>query len=273
MPHKDRAAKNAYHRAYSQKHKDVINARVVACNRKARLDRYAKIQTIKEASPCTDCGRSYASFVMDFDHRDPTQKVSDVSTLVKNCASWARVLDEIAKCHLVCVCCHRLRTYKGENSYRTRRYEHQRAALDELKASPCFDCGGSFKPCQMDFDHVEGGKVANIAQLVGGPTEGLLDEVAKCHLVCANCHRTRGATKGRPFAPEHSITLVMKLRWLLEATPQPKDKRRNAFSLPHLLGKVADKELAAQTGLSREMVAWHRRRAGILMTRQGEVRA
>lgn len=271
MPHKDKDQKNAYHRAYREAHKGVIHARVVACNKRARHERYAKIQALKEASPCTDCGQKYPYFVMDFDHRDPTLKVAGVATLVKRYGP--QLMTEIAKCDLVCANCHRARTYKGENSYRTRRYEHHRAVLDELKSTtPCLDCGGSYKPCQMDFDHLDPkDKTANIARLVEGTSEALLKELGKCHLVCANCHRVRGHTGVRPEALEHSVKLVMLARALLETLPVPEDKRFAAFPLPHLLGKVADKELAAKTGISREMVAWYRRKAGIMMTRQGEV--
>lgn len=53
-------------------------------------------------------------------------------------------------------------------------------------------------------------------------------------------------------------------------TPYPGDKRRAPFPLPGLLGQVPDKELAERTGLSRAMVAWHRRKAGIVLNRQGE---
>lgn len=269
MPHKDPEQKRAYERAYREAHKDVLHARVVACNRRARHERYAKIQALKVASPCLDCGKSFPYVVMDFDHRDPSTKVAEVPVLVKNGAAWDRVLEEIAKCDLVCACCHRLRTYKGDTNFRSRRYQHHRAALDKLKGStPCLDCGGSFKPAQMDFDHL-GGKVANIAQLVGGTTEALLEELGKCHLVCANCHRVRGHEGVRPEAPGHTLELVRRAKALLE-TSVPEDKRVVAFPFPDLLGRVPDKELAVTTGLSREMVAWHRRKAGIVLTRQGE---
>lgn len=44
----------------------------------------------------------------------------------------------------------------------------------------------------MDFDHVSGEKVITIAALLRycSPSR-LLSEIAKCELVCANCHRIR----------------------------------------------------------------------------------
>ena len=55
------------------------------------------------------------------------------------------------------------------------------------------DCGGSFPPVCMDFDHVRGEKLFNIGSEARGGVgwERILAEVAKCELVCANCHRIR----------------------------------------------------------------------------------
>lgn len=267
----DKARRNAYHRAYREANKVVLHARAVAYNKRRRHKDYAKIQAIKEGAPCLDCGLSFPYFVMDFDHRDPETKRADVSALIKCGYAWSIVLDEISKCDLLCACCHRMRTYKGNNSYRTRRFQHHRAVLDELKKStPCLDCGGLFEPAAMDFDHI-GDKTANIAALVGVSNVALLDELSKCHLVCANCHRVRGASGIRPQAPGHSAGLVRRAQTLMESIPVPQDQRYVSFPLPQLLGTVPDKELAAITGVSRQMVAWHRRKAGIRMTRQGEV--
>lgn len=58
--------------------------------------------------PCTDCGVSYPWYVMDFDHlRDKEFNLCHAQKLSKN-----RVLDEIAKCEVVCSNCHRKRTYQ-----------------------------------------------------------------------------------------------------------------------------------------------------------------
>jgi hypothetical protein len=49
---------------------------------------------------------------MDFDHRDSETKTGNVSNMVKRYnAGLARLLDEIAKCDVVCSNCHRLRTH------------------------------------------------------------------------------------------------------------------------------------------------------------------
>jgi hypothetical protein len=59
--------------------------------------------------------------------------------------------------------------------------------------TPCSDCGGNFEAVCMDFDHCNGEKLHNIGTLMarGASIKKLAKEVAKCELVCANCHRLR----------------------------------------------------------------------------------
>ncbi len=72
------------------------------------------------------------------------------------------------------------------------------AHVTTLKRRPCMDCGGTFPPVCMDFDHLPGnkksGNVSTMARL-GWSTEKILAEIAKCDLVCSNCHRIRTATR------------------------------------------------------------------------------
>ncbi len=69
--------------------------------------------------------------------------------------------------------------------------------LRDLKSRPCMDCGRRFPPQVMDFDHVRGVKVLNVSKFASRKLslERLLEEVAKCDLVCANCHRIRTARR------------------------------------------------------------------------------
>lgn len=65
---------------------------------------------LKNDKACMDCGIIYPYYVMDFDHRDASTKIAEVSKLVSN-GELQALLDEIAKCDLVCANCHRRRTY------------------------------------------------------------------------------------------------------------------------------------------------------------------
>jgi hypothetical protein len=76
--------------------------------------------------------------------------------------------------------------------YNRDQYARYRRRLDELKSLPCADCGGNFPPYVMDFDHLDATiKKFNVGVNKRYGWEVMLREVAKCELVCANCHRIR----------------------------------------------------------------------------------
>ena len=78
------------------------------------------------------------------------------------------------------------------------RYHARKAALIALKGGQCMDCGYKAHPAALEFDHVRGSKVCSIATLLQGARwEEVLTEVAKCELVCANCHAIRTQTRLR----------------------------------------------------------------------------
>lgn len=65
------------------------------------------------------------------------------------------------------------------------------------KNRPCADCGRSFPPIAMDFDHVRGAKVDVVSRIAlrQFSISRLQDEIAKCEVVCAICHRLRTARR------------------------------------------------------------------------------
>ena len=65
--------------------------------------------------------------------------------------------------------------------------------LKDLKEkNHCMDCKISYPYYMMDFDHVRGTKQANVAELINTLSKKRLDaEIAKCEIVCSNCHRAR----------------------------------------------------------------------------------
>lgn len=64
----------------------------------------------KDNKPCADCGRVCRYFALDYDHRDPGQKIKCVSELTGY--TKETLLAEIDKCDLVCATCHRYRTFE-----------------------------------------------------------------------------------------------------------------------------------------------------------------
>jgi hypothetical protein len=74
-----------------------------------------------------------------------------------------------------------------------RRRARIRRILAEAKDRPCADCGVRYPRFVMDFDHRTGQKRFNIGRDALGRSseQALKDEIRKCEVVCANCHRIR----------------------------------------------------------------------------------
>jgi hypothetical protein len=71
------------------------------------------------------------------------------------------------------------------------RIDGNRALVLAAKSGPCMDCGGVFHYSVMDLDHVRGEKRFALA-LAGHYSKAVVEaEIAKCDLVCSNCHRMR----------------------------------------------------------------------------------
>lgn len=74
-----------------------------------------------------------------------------------------------------------------------RRMDANRTIIRQAKTVPCTDCGVQYPPHVMQFDHLDPAqKHFNVGER--GPTLGesrLTAEIAKCEVVCANCHADR----------------------------------------------------------------------------------
>lgn len=75
--------------------------------------------------------------------------------------------------------------------------EKKKERVRELKSGPCADCDVSYPYYVMDFDHVRGEKYGAVGTMLatGYAMATVEAEIAKCDLVCANCHRVRTFTR------------------------------------------------------------------------------
>ena len=85
----------------------------------------------------------------------------------------------------------RLRTRRRVKRVRLRTRE---LVLQYLEAHPCVDCGED-DPVVLQFHHVRGTKRDNVGSLVCDSYEWHVveEEIAKCAVLCANCHSRRTA--------------------------------------------------------------------------------
>jgi hypothetical protein len=145
--------------------------------------------------------------MMDFAHRDPSTKSFALSGKVQ-LKSEKTLLREVAKCDVVCANCHRVRTQRQRASFswswpqggdsprlaaKTEIRLRQVELLTRLCCVPCLDCAGSFPSFVMELDQRDPQtKRALVSRMAGRASDRrILDEVAKCDVVCSNCHRNR----------------------------------------------------------------------------------
>lgn len=89
---------------------------------------------------------------------------------------------------------HRASCRSCDKLVRKPRIDELREWSDALKDKPCMDCGVKYPPYIMHWDHRPGTtKSASVGRLrsTGANKEKILAEVAKCDLVCSNCHMER----------------------------------------------------------------------------------
>lgn len=74
-----------------------------------------------------------------------------------------------------------------------------------LLAHPCVDCGED-DLVTLDFDHVCGGKVDSVTELLNTyrSLKRIKEEVGKCEVRCANCHRKRHAATHPTWRSKYS---------------------------------------------------------------------
>lgn len=85
---------------------------------------------------------------------------------------------------------------RNSDKYKKRtleRREQAKECIRKAKTGPCVDCG-LVDPRVMEFDHLpHHEKRATVANMptMGYSVASIEEEIAKCELVCANCHRIR----------------------------------------------------------------------------------
>lgn len=83
---------------------------------------------------------------------------------------------------------------RSQTAARLARWrEHKRFFVEMYLCNhPCVDCGES-DPVVLEFDHVRGVKLNNVSNLISGMGKfhQLMDEISKCDVRCANCHRKK----------------------------------------------------------------------------------
>lgn len=84
--------------------------------------------------------------------------------------------------------------WQGQVGGSSLKVVRARAFVQAFKSNkPCLDCHICYPFYILDFDHVRGPKINDISTMVakGRSIFHIEQEIAKCDLICANCHRHR----------------------------------------------------------------------------------
>ena len=94
--------------------------------------------------------------------------------------------------------------YIDQAAARTQRVrlERTRLLLDHFAEHPCTDCGER-DPLVLEFDHLRDKSFDVATAIVDRPWSTVLEEIEKCEVVCANCHRRR------TFRRKRSVRLML----------------------------------------------------------------
>jgi hypothetical protein len=81
-----------------------------------------------------------------------------------------------------------------------KRKQELKTKIDEIKSkTSCVDCGKSYPPWVMQFDHLRDKKFEISRSIaLGYGLLKLMEEITKCDVVCANCHADRTHKRSHP---------------------------------------------------------------------------
>lgn len=174
---------------YRVQHYTLNKDKIYRNNINRRIYLAQEIDKLKDF-PCIDCSVKYEPFCMDFDHL--SDKLMAISKMVHETFSLEKIKEEILKCELVCVLCHKNRTYQRLQEKEKKElypcYNRNKAIIVLAKSQPCAICNIQYNPWQMEFDHLRD-KEMPVGQMLGVAEWRLYNEIAKCQILCALCHR------------------------------------------------------------------------------------
>lgn len=187
MPYADKNKQQEFQRLHYKKYKD----RFVQRTRDRRKANRLYVNEYKKSNICVKCGTSNY-LVLDFHHVNPSDKTKEISELVKQ-SNIKKIKEEIIKCQLLCANCHRIEHYKHDTircDYKNQIHD----SVKQIKIEAGCKCCGIKDYRVLEFHHTDSStKIATVATLCRKvkkcDVELVFDEIAKCDVVCANCHR------------------------------------------------------------------------------------
>lgn len=181
---------------------DFLTTYCVNCTKQKHNEYKQYIREIKKekGGKCIKCSFDNIN-ALEFHHRDMKEKINNVIKIKET----NKLLKEIDKCDLLCVICHRIESHlQRKDMYSLEKISDCQKRVErnvnytnkvKLKNNKCALCdkkvvkGNEF--C-FDFDHLnKEEKYKNVSDMCMNKfsIKRIQDEINKCRLLCANCHR------------------------------------------------------------------------------------
>jgi hypothetical protein len=111
MAYSDPADKKRYARKHYEANTATYKARAKLHTKKSQVEIRAWLLAYLKEHPCVDCGEG-DPVVLEFDHREPSQKEITIGDLCSRHFGMTRIVKEVAKCDVRCANCHRRKTFR-----------------------------------------------------------------------------------------------------------------------------------------------------------------
>lgn len=157
---------------------------------------------------CYDCKKFHEN-AMEFDHvkGEKLVNISEIAKMRVDDKEMVSLLkEELQKCEVRCVNCHKKETYARQRINKRRTFlinpnkvpEKQRYIYQNLVDHGCIDCKNKDLDV-LEFDHVNGSKILSIGIMAqqNFSLKQIDEEIAKCEVRCGNCHRKKTIARAR----------------------------------------------------------------------------
>ena len=175
---------------------------------------------------CEQCGQVHDMAVFCFHHLDEKEKLFTLDQATLLLKKREDIFIEAQKCQLLCHNCHsaihekkreekKKQTYMLSELNKSNKKRAKKKMLIELMGGKCMSCGFESEYLStLSFDHLRDKKFdINFRTMYGKTDDELLEEVAKCDLLCMNCHIAKNSMENR----QQSIA-QMKFKPILSLT-------------------------------------------------------
>lgn len=109
--------RKSYYAEHYSKYGDNYRARANIRRIQNRKDLQQNMLDFLKDKACVICGQSDIR-TFEFDHRNPETKSFGIAQAIRLGKKWEEILDEIAKCRILCANCHKIHTANQRGWYK-----------------------------------------------------------------------------------------------------------------------------------------------------------